>query len=896
MLSTNNLLFWAMAFFFMGNAIAQNFFDSYQQLNKEKPTYHSEVDSLIENAIEQNAHFDAIKITGGFAVYHYRKRNYQEAICYGKWRTEIYESLNLITEDYAAALYSLGRFYAVGNDYNAAIESYKKAIETNFNTEKVALSYCEIGANYAGIGDYFNAVNYYKSGILKLEEIKKVVQTVKKSLDLSNVYEQINSPESLANKRELLEHALLVSETTNLPSRTFFNLHNNIASYYNNPETLNFEKSYRHYQIFLKRAKKIKDSVNIGTCYSNMGNLYHEVENDSAVFYYNKALEYLGDDPSVKRTYNHLAAFYRKKNIPNKSLVFAEKTLAFAFKNELQADLSEKALRQLDDKFSILHAYSLQAHAYIQRYLTDTNKTHLQTALAQLKKANRLIDVLHLESSEEKSKLYWRKEASSIYSKAIYCAAELGENELAFHFSEKSKALVLTESIISNNLKLDLPKPLLEKELTFKKRILELENTIQSSTESKELEKELLQTKLANQKFTDSLKEQFPDYYHQQETTQLSTLAQVQNLLTPNQVVLSYNWDLNDPFFSQPMGIYISKETIDVFSVENKNSIKPLISSYRKALQKPFETKLDKDNFTKAASGLFHVLFPSKFVKNVLPNKHLIIVPDGLLQGIPFEALVDNNSGKYLLETNEISYTYSISFSAHNKSIERRPTEKFTGFAPVYFKDTSLDSLPKTIDELKSIAALFSGNMYTFKEATKSNFTTYSTDSQIIHLATHADASGNPWIAFQDERLELHDLYTLKNQADLVVLSACKTNLGTVASGEGVLSLARGFFYSGANAVVSSLWNANSKASSQLLTQFYKNIDEGQSKSKALQNSKLDYLQSNSLSDASPYYWACFIVIGDTQPIAQETSYFYAYLALGILFLLMMVFFIKKRI
>ena len=169
-------------------------------------------------------------------------------------------------------------------------------------------------------------------------------------------------------------------------------------------------------------------------------------------------------------------------------------------------------------------------------------------------------------------------------------------------------------------------------------------------------------------------------------------------------------------------------------------------------------------------------------------------------------------------------------------------------------------------------------------EATKNHFLSESSTSKIIHLATHADVSNNPWIAFSDKKLELHELYTYKNNADLVVLSACNTSLGEVAVGEGVLSLARGFFYSGANAVVSSLWEVNDESTSVIMTDFYKNLKEGESKSIALNNAKKAYLNTHSLSEKSPYYWSSFVLIGNTNSISLSSN-MSIYIVLIIIFL-----------
>ena len=104
---------------------------------------------------------------------------------------------------------------------------------------------------------------------------------------------------------------------------------------------------------------------------------------------------------------------------------------------------------------------------------------------------------------------------------------------------------------------------------------------------------------------------------------------------------------------------------------------------------------------------------------------------------------------------------------------------------------------------------------------------------KIIHLSTHANANDSisPWIAFKNEKLYLNELYTTKNQAELVVLNACNSSIGQLNNGEGVFSLARGFFYSGANSVISSLWNVNDKSNAEITLSFYQHLKKGKSKS-----------------------------------------------------------------
>jgi len=280
-------------------------------------------------------------------------------------------------------------------------------------------------------------------------------------------------------------------------------------------------------------------------------------------------------------------------------------------------------------------------------------------------------------------------------------------------------------------------------------------------------------------------------------------------------------------------------------------------------------------------------------------QKNLVIIPDGTLQYIPFESLiVDKGTNRYLIEDYKISYGYSMSFLQHNAKVQRKPVQDIVAFAPVTFVHNDLDEIVNSVNEVTSIGADISLNRYLKEEASKQNFLSKTKDSKIIHLATHANFSDNLQIAFHDTNLEYHELYTSKNQAELVVLSACNTSLGEIADGEGVLSLARGFFYAGANTVVSTFWNANDKSTAIIMESFYKNLKAGQTKSQALHNAKRDYIDIQSLSDASPYYWATFVLIGDAETILFPSNTLFYWIILSLLLIMIisvLVFFFKKR-
>ena len=120
------------------------------------------------------------------------------------------------------------------------------------------------------------------------------------------------------------------------------------------------------------------------------------------------------------------------------------------------------------------------------------------------------------------------------------------------------------------------------------------------------------------------------------------------------------------------------------------------------------------------------------------------------------------------------------------------------------------------------------------------------------------DSSGAPVDGF----LRLRDIYNLRLNADLVVLSACDTALGREIRGEGLMGLTQGFLYAGAGKVVASLWRVPDRATGELMTRYYRNMIEGsQNPVSALRNAQLELAADRRWRN--PYYWSGFVVQGD---------------------------------
>ena len=185
--------------------------------------------------------------------------------------------------------------------------------------------------------------------------------------------------------------------------------------------------------------------------------------------------------------------------------------------------------------------------------------------------------------------------------------------------------------------------------------------------------------------------------------------------------------------------------------------------------------------------------------------------------------------------------------------------------------------------------------MYEKNLATKKAFYKALQESAIVHLATHANVSDtiSPWIAFTDGKLFAEELSLQPNYTNMVVLSACNTNLGEIKIGEGTMSLSRSFFYGNTKTSISSLWKTDDRATAYVMNRFYTNLNEGMPKGTALHKAKLSYLEDHFGLERSPHYWSSFILIGDTDSLPHESSLWKYFLLVP--FLLLLLYFKNKK-
>lgn len=279
--------------------------------------------------------------------------------------------------------------------------------------------------------------------------------------------------------------------------------------------------------------------------------------------------------------------------------------------------------------------------------------------------------------------------------------------------------------------------------------------------------------------------------------------------------------------------------------------------------------------------------------------QNLIIVPDGILNFLPFEALITQESSTtnfakmhYLLNDFRIAYNNSANNYLNSKPVSKSK-KTVLGIFPIFEKTAFELSYSKK--ELESIKSNFKGKYLENSEASFSNFKNNANLYSILHLSTHAssgDIETPSSIKFYDQEILYSELYNLNINPDLVVLSACETGIGKLYKAEGAMSVARGFQFAGAQNLLFSLWKVNDYTTSVFMTDFYKNIKNDIPYFEANTNAKLAFLQDKSIPNAkkSPYYWSSFVYYGSVSAEEKSTNYIYYIISLLIVIGLFLVF------
>ena len=352
---------------------------------------------------------------------------------------------------------------------------------------------------------------------------------------------------------------------------------------------------------------------------------------------------------------------------------------------------------------------------------------------------------------------------------------------------------------------------------------------------------------------------------------------------------------------------FYGKNSIYQFIIKDNDIVLNRIPKYAKTSKKiidfitlfnsPSAINNDIQNYTNQALEIYKLL---KF--DALSSfKNVLVIPDGFLNFLPFEALLSEkvsttsfSTMPFVITKQEIIYNSSAFF--YINKIKKNENHSVLGFFPVF--DNSKQALSHSVIEAEAIKKEVSSHILMRAKATKANFIDNVSNYGVLHLSTHGSSGKsikNTSIDFYNSTLYLSELHSLNINSNLVVLSACETGVGKLFKGENAMSIARGFQYSGVNNLLFSLWQINDLSTAQIMQSFYKNYNKTKSASYSNRQSKLAYLKNENINNAkkSPYYWSAFVYYGELIP-PRETNLMYC-IYIVIIFIIVFLLFKFKR-
>ncbi|MBT1686156.1 CHAT domain-containing protein [Dawidia soli] len=773
------------------------------------------------------------------------------------------------------------------------ISAYEKAshlFTVHALTDFDIIEYClkPLGNNYSMLGDYTSAANIVKGYLYLAGQQGNDEQRISAYINLSIIYHDTGQYQQAI---QLLQQALTMSP---VPAEKKMLMYYNLARNY----------------VDLRELAKARRYVNLAA------SIYQQHLRSDAL-------------PTLVHVYTLHAAISLAEGQPTNALTWIEKaqTLAVSnaplFKNRELAKLvnthagilmiggrdHEAILRyhqaltwlipQYDPmKNELPDAAAFYAENAIKETLDGMAEAYAKLndpvkSLACYKLWFKAEDLLRDTYNYEEAKLTQQAENRNVTEKALELLYGLLEKTKdsryaieAFQFAERTKAVTLRES----------------SEDRYWRQRQEQDTLVKTQNQLR-----YKQAMLASEIVTEQLKQGQADvvYIHQriaQQTTNAVALKEIaqaleekypQRKLTDSfqpQVMRNLQRRLQTDratvveFFFGTRALYIFR--VDQHSVQmSKVDASEMLKQNVLALRDFFANASAINNQIEQYKGLAFEIARALHLVEPFATSNIILVPDGVLSLIPFDALLyEKASGvtyenfPWLLRRYTIAYQPSALIYANAVSPPVALDKKsLLGVFPV-FHNSALQ-LDYSIKEAGDIQNQTDG-LFLFNEAaTQQAFLKQAGQFRIIHLSTHASSgidAAPPSIMFSDSTLYLPRIYGLNLKADLLVLSACETGVGVLVKGEGAISLAHGFQFSGIRNAIFSLWKVNDYSTAVLMGNFYRQYFASGNKAESLRLARQDYLNDETIDNTrkSPYYWAGFVYYGslETQPVDTAFS------------------------
>jgi len=788
------------------------------------------------------------------------------------------------TNPYALAVsaYNLAILYEDLAQPKKALKLYLEAEQYLLKSENKTTFLSDV---YVGIAHLY----FFRKQITKAEEYsEKAIDVGLESYgefnpNMTFVYNSYAN--ILISKKKYKEAITLLEKSLKIRENTYGEFHKwTCESNYKLAETLTLNKQYNEAEVYYKKAikigEKIKSSQYLANAKAYLAMMYIKqdiklgVAENLLLDALNKNINVFGyKNDIIADNYYYLAEIAKKRN---------QKEKFFAFITQVfnSAAYDKNNLNQVIAPFQSLDALVLMGDWFKEEYDKTDDINFLKNKFLLIDQEIALIKLSQKNFSSDQSKINFANEYRQVFEKGLNTCWALYHKtkdkkylEKAFELSETNRNITLLEGLQDSKYKLfsEIPVDLLDFEAKTKQDLeltkidLYYEKTAKSP--DKEFISELLDQRILLSNKLDSLhvffETNYPRYSNLKYQDKVIKLLDIQKNIDNNTQLITY---------------FLGENNLYTFNISNDKItfLKSEIANELLNKTKTFKSDLIAQNDINGISKrLYLYLLGQQLDKS---KQNLVIIPDNVLNYIPFEILL-NDDGNFLIENFTISYSGSahLFLELKNDYFNYSSPNYWAGFSPKYKGDFDLSS---TLDEILTISIIVKGKTFIGETSKKQSFLDNNKNYSILHLAMHAKIDNeNPMynkLIFSDGELSASEIYLSNTKANLAVLSACNTGFGKLEKGEGVMSMARAFHFSGVPSVIMSLWKVPDKETKKIMVAFYKHLEKGETKSEALKNAKLNYLAStNDVYLKHPYYWSGFVLNGNTDTLKQSKKNYY---------------------
>lgn len=796
---------------------------------------------------------------------------------------------------------------------------------------------------------YTNLGNYYRSNGNIIEAIRyneRAVAIYEKSPDKNQIENYLSTVFNLAlsywgvdREEEALSLSLKFQDKGSFDIKIRFkSLIAKIYKYYKE-----FDKANSYYKGIINDMIKEygTEDMKLADVYSSYADYFTKISKEDSSFYYLKKAEliyykYKNNQAELGNVYKAMADAYSEKKISSSNFADFQTEKLHNLTNAVKyyresLEIYNPSLKGSRLEYTIIKdgpfpSSTLRilgnlgdSYRQMANLKDTTNKSEKITCLTRamecLSTGSDLIKYLRTGFISEESKLTFSELQQTIFRLAIDTAYELYRltgnirwAEIAFNNSERNKATSLFDKIteIQSRSSSLIPDSLLQLESKYNNTLAyyreklfdQFRKTKPDSVIITDLKARIFNYEQKNNQLRENLEKNFPDYYQMKYEIKPLTFGEIQKRLKRDEVLLVYSLNSSENENINSIFIFAVSKFSYSFSKQSFSAhYSDQVKTFHDILSDPDFLTIDNQKFSdycKSAHDLYLVLIAP--YNNIIRDKRITIIPDGILNYVPFEALLTRNVSTsaihfhdlpYFILNNAINYTYSAELLRNKAKKSIIFGNQAVAFSPVYPEisiinndSIHLSAIPGIYEEVKYLEHKVRTKSYTGTNATERKFRQVAGNYGILHLAMHTLINDSvplfSRLAFFPEQpdsvendgwLTLSDIYNLHLKAGMTVLSACHTGSGELRKGEGIMSLARGFLYAGCTSVIMSLWEVEDKTGKQIMNDFYKNLKFGKRKDSALRNAKIKYLSEADPLHSHPHIWLSFIVIGNPDPL-----------------------------